>query len=90
MKNRADIEVIASILRSAKDKWEYQTTIMNNASVSHYQVIRYISVAMNTRLIEYSKITGLYKTTKMGLDCLEKHGKLIILFPEIAEPSQCS
>ena len=90
MKNRADIEVIASILRSAKDKWEYQTTIMNNASVSHSQVIRYISVAMNTRLIEYSKITGLYKTTKMGLDFLEKHGKLIILFPEIAEPSQCS
>jgi predicted transcriptional regulator len=90
MKNRADIEVIASILRSAKDKWEYQTTIMNKASVSHSQVIRYISVAMNTRLIEYSKITGLYKTTKMGLDFLEKHDKLIILFPEIAEPSQCS
>ncbi len=90
MKNRADIEVIALILRSAKDKWEYQTTIMNKASVSHSQVIRYISVAMNTRLIEYSKITGLYKTTKMGLDFLEKHDKLIILFPEIAEPSQCS
>lgn len=90
MKNRADIEVIASILRSAKDKWEYQTTIMNKASVSHSQVIRYLSVAMNTRLIEYSKITGLYKTTKMGLDFLEKHNKLIILFPEIAEPSQCS
>lgn len=90
MKNRADIEVIASILRSAKGKWEYQTTIMNKASVSHSQVIRYLSVAMNTRLIEYSKITGLYKTTKMGLDFLEKHDKLIILFPEIAEPSQCS
>lgn len=90
MKNRADIEVIASILRSAKDKWEYQTTIMNKASVSHSQVIRYLSVAMNTRLIEYSKITGLYKTTKMGLDFLEKHDKLIILFPEIAAPSHCS
>jgi predicted transcriptional regulator len=88
MKNRADIEVIASILRSAKDKWEYQTTIMNKASVSHSQVIRYISVARKTRLIEYSKITGLYKTTKIGLEFLEKHGKLIILFPEIAEPSQ--
>ena len=90
MKNRADIEVIASILRSAKDKWEYQTTIMNKASVSHSQVIRYLSVAMNTRLIEYSKITGLYKTTKMGLVFLEKHDKLIILFPEIAAPSHCS
>lgn len=90
MKNRADIELIAAILRSAKDKWEYQTTIMNKACISHSQVIRYISVAMNTGLLEYSKINGLYKTTKMGLEFLEKHGKLITLFPEIAEPSsQC-
>jgi predicted transcriptional regulator len=87
MKNRADIELIASILRSAKDNWEYQTTIMNKACVSHSQVIRYISVARNTGLLEYSKINGLYKTTKMGLEFLEKHGKLITLFPEIAEPS---
>jgi predicted transcriptional regulator len=50
MKNRADIEVIAAILRSAKDNWEYQTTIMNKACVSHSQVIRYISVAMNRGL----------------------------------------
>jgi predicted transcriptional regulator len=87
MKNRADIELIAAILRSAKDNWEYQTTIMNKACISHSQVIRYISVAMNTGLLEYSKINGLYKTTKMGFEFLEKHGKLITLFPEIAEPS---
>ncbi|MGH9980954.1 MAG: winged helix-turn-helix domain-containing protein [Nitrososphaeraceae archaeon] len=87
MKNRADIEVIAAILRSAKDNWEYQTTIMNNACISHSQVIRYIAVAMNRGLIEYSKISGLYKTTNMGLQFLEKHAKLLTLFPEIAEPS---
>jgi predicted transcriptional regulator len=87
MKNRADIEVIAAILRSAKDNWEYQTTIMNKASVSHSQVIRYISVAMNRGLIEYSEISGLYKTTIMGLHFLEKQSKLMTLFPEIAEPS---
>jgi predicted transcriptional regulator len=87
MKNRADIEVIAAILRSAKDNWEYQTTIMNKASVSHSQVIRYISMAMNRGLIEYSEISGLYKTTIMGLHFLEKHSKLMTLFPEIAEPS---
>jgi predicted transcriptional regulator len=87
MKNRAEIEVIAAILRSAKDNWEYQTTIMNNACISHSQVIRYISVAINRGLIEYSKISGLYKTTNMGLQFLEKHAKLLTLFPEIAEPS---
>jgi predicted transcriptional regulator len=87
VKNRAEIEVIAAILRSAKDNWEYQTTIMNNACISHSQVIRYISVAINRGLIEYSKISGLYKTTNMGLEFLEKHAKLLTLFPEIAEPS---
>jgi predicted transcriptional regulator len=90
MKNRTDIEVIAAILRSAKDNWEYQTTIMNKACVSHSQVIRYISVAINRGLLEYSKISGLYKTTKIGLHFLEKQSKLMTLFPEIAEPSQQS
>ncbi len=90
MKNRTDIEVIAAILRSAKDNWEYQTTIMNKACVSHSQVIRYISVAINRGLLEYSKISGLYKTTKIGLHFLEKQSKLMTLFPEIAESSQHS
>jgi predicted transcriptional regulator len=90
MKNRTDIEVIAAILRSAKDNWEYQTAIMNKACVSHSQVIRYISVAINRGLLEYSKISGLYKTTKIGLHFLEKQSKLMTLFPEIAEHSQQS
>jgi hypothetical protein len=44
-------------------------------------------MAMNRGLIEYSEISGLYKTTIMGLHFLEKHSKLMTLFPEIAEPS---
>ena len=88
MRNRADIEVIASILRSAKYNWEYQTTIMNKASVSHSQIIRYLSLAIKSGLVEYSKITGLYKTTEIGFNFLEKHEKLVRLFPEISEPSK--
>lgn len=88
MKNRADIEVIASILRCTKYNWEYQTTIMNKASVSHSQVIRYLSLAIKNGLVEYSKITGLYRTTQIGFNYLEKHDKLVRLFPEIAEPSK--
>ena len=88
MKNRTDIEVIALILRCAINKWEYQTTIMNNAAVSHSQITRYLSLAVSTGLIEYSKVTGLYRTTMIGLDFLNKHDKLVALFPEIAEPEQ--
>ena len=88
MKNRADIEVIASILRCTQYNWEYQTTIMNKASVSHSQVIRYLSLAIKSGLLEYSKITRLYRTTQIGFNFLEKHDKLVRLFPEIAEPSK--
>ena len=84
MKNRSDIEVIASIVRCAINKWEYQTTIMSNACVSHSQITRYLSLAVKTRLMEYSKISGLYKTTSLGKDFLEKHAKLLQLFPEIS------
>src|ERR671918_684139 len=70
MKNRSEIEIMASILRCATTNWEYKTTIMNNASVSHSQLIRYLAIAEDRGLVEYSKITGLYKTTEAGLRVL--------------------
>ncbi len=85
MKNRSDIEIIASILRSAVTNWEYQTTIMNNASVSHSQITRYLAMAVSSGLVEYSNVTGLYKTTENGLKFLDKHENLLKLFPSISE-----
>lgn len=87
MKNRTNIGIIASIIRCAANQWEYQTTIMNKASVSHSQITRYLRLAVKQGLMEYSKVTGLYKTTSMGADFLEKHDKLAGLFPEISEQS---
>ena len=45
MKNRSEIEIMEAILRCATSNWEYKTTIMNNASVSHSQLIRYLAIA---------------------------------------------
>ncbi len=90
MKNRSDIEIMASILRSAIENWEYQTTIMNNAGVSHSQIIRYLAIAVKNGLMEYSRVTGLYKTTKYGLKFLDKHDSLFKLFPSIEELSDYS
>ena len=72
MKNRSEIEIMAAILRCATANWEYKTTIMNNASVSHSQLIRYLAIAEDRGLIEYSKITGLYRTTEAGLIFLKE------------------
>src|SRR5437764_11946280 len=82
MKNRSDIEIMASILRSTTGKWEYKTTIMNNASVSHSQLIRYLSIAVEKGLVEYSEVRDLYRITQAGLVFLDKYTHLLRLLPK--------
>jgi predicted transcriptional regulator len=85
MKNRSDVEIMASMLRSASKKWEYKTTIMNTAALSHSQLVRYLAVAVEKGLVEYSDITGLYKTTEEGLRYLNKYMQLLRLLPAIPD-----
>ena len=90
MKNRSDIEIMACILRSAIGKWEYKTTIMNNAAVSHSQLVRYLAIAVERGLIEYSEVRDLYRITNAGLVFLEKYSHLLGLLPKIPEQSDAS
>jgi predicted transcriptional regulator len=85
MKNRSDIEVMASILRSAIGSWQYKTTIMNTATVSHSQLVRYLAIAVDRGMIEYSSVTGLYKTASPGLIFLDKYEQLLLLLPSISD-----
>lgn len=85
MKNRSEIEIMASILRSATKDWEYKTTIMNNAMVSHSQLIRYLAIAVERGLVNYSETSGLYRITEAGLVYLEKYEQLLRLLPTIPE-----
>jgi predicted transcriptional regulator len=85
MKNRSDVEIMASMLRSASKKWEYKTTIMNTAALSHSQLVRYLAVAVEKGLVEYSDMTGLYKTTEEGLRYLDKYMQLLRLLPAIPD-----
>ena len=85
MKNRSEIEIMASILRSATKDWEYKTTIMNNAMVSHSQLIRYLAIAVERGLVNYSDNSGLYRTTEAGQEYLGKYEQLILLLPTIPE-----
>jgi len=72
---------MASILRSATKDWEYKTTIMNNAMVSHSQLIRYLAIAVERGLVNYSENSGLYRTTEAGQEYLGKYEQLILLLP---------
>jgi predicted transcriptional regulator len=85
MKNRSELEIMASILRSAVGKWEYKTTIMNNASVSHSQLIRYLAIAVERGLVEYSEVRDLYRITEAGLVFLDKYRHLLNLLPKIPD-----
>ncbi len=85
MKNRSEIEIMASILRSATKDWEYKTTIMNNATVSHSQLIRYLAIAVERGLVNYSEASGLYRTTEAGLLYLGKYEQLLRLLPTIPD-----
>ena len=85
MKNRSDIEVMASILRSATNSWEFKTSIMNNAAISHSQLIRYLAIGMEKGLIEYSEATGLYRTTESGVFYLKKYEQMVSMLPSVPE-----
>ncbi len=76
---------MASILRSATKDLEYKTTIMNNATVSHSQLIRYLAIAVERGLVNYSENSGLYRTTEAGQVYLGKYEQLLLLLPTIPE-----
>lgn len=76
---------MASILRSATKDWEYKTTIMNTAMVSHSQLIRYLAIAVERGLVNYSENSGLYRTTEAGQVYLGKYEQLLLLLPTIPE-----
>ena len=88
LKNRSEIEIMASILRSATKDWEYKTTIMTTAMVSHSQLIRYLAIAVERRLVTYSEASGLYRITGEGLMYLDKYEQLLRLLPTIPELSE--
>jgi predicted transcriptional regulator len=90
MKNRSEIEIMAAILNAAVSNWEYKTTIMINAGVSHSQLTRYLMTAVDRKLMEYSEITGLYRTAEAGLIFIKKHEEMCQIFPAISELPEVS
>jgi predicted transcriptional regulator len=90
MKNRSEIEIMAAILNAAVSNWEYKTTIMINAGVSHSQLTRYLMTAVDRKLMEYSEITGLYRTGEAGLIFIKKHEEMCQIFPAISELPEVS
>ena len=76
---------MAAILKSAVSNWQYQTTIMQDAGVSHSQITRFLSKATKNGLIDESEITRMYRTSQKGIVFLNKYSNLIELFPSVMD-----
>jgi predicted transcriptional regulator len=85
VKNRSEVEIMAAILKSAVANWQYQTSIMQDAGVSHSQITRFLSKAIKNGLIDESDITRMYRTSQKGLVYLNKYSHLIELFPSVLD-----
>src|SRR5688500_16665165 len=90
MKNRSEIEIMAAILNAAVSNWEYKKTIMINTSVSQSKLHRYLMTAVERKLMEKSKITGLYRTAEPGLIIIKKHEEMCRIFPAISDLPEVS
>ncbi len=75
MKNRGRTEMLAAMLEVAKGKVT-KTKIMYIAFLSYVQLKEYLSILIETNLIEYNEGTQTYKTTEKGLNLLKMHNEM--------------
>lgn len=70
-------EIIGSILESADNPdGVSKTRVMFNCFLSYTQLTEYLDHLTSSRLLEYDKVSKLYKTTTKGLEFLDLYTKL--------------
>ena len=85
MGNRSRTEIVDSILDSAKGEGETKTKIMYFAFLSYNQLNEYLSLLIETNLMEYLDGTKKYKTTEKGLHFLKMHNEIKKLLPQTTQ-----
>jgi predicted transcriptional regulator len=75
MKYRGRTEILGNILDAANGGAS-KTKIMYKAFLSYDQLKEYLSVLIETNLIEYLDGTRTFKTTEKGLNFLKMHNEL--------------
>jgi predicted transcriptional regulator len=81
MKYRSRVDIIAAMLEIAKEG-SIKTRIMFGASLSFSQLKEYTSFLIELGLIEWSELTGLYRTTEKGLKFLHMYREIDRMVPE--------
>ena len=78
MKYRSRSEIIALILETAArtNEGATKTKVMYTAFLSHTQLERYLTIALEGGLIEFQEATKTYRTTEKGLHFLQISNQL--------------
>jgi predicted transcriptional regulator len=78
MKYRSRIDIISVILDAANGGTDglTKTKIMYHAYLSHEQIKEYLSVLIESELLNYDVYTRKFKTTEKGLRFLEIYNKM--------------
>ena len=75
MGNRSRTEIVATILEAANGG-ETKTKIMYFAFLSYGQLKEYLSILIESNLIEYLDGAKTFKTTEKGLNFLKMHSEI--------------
>ena len=81
MGNRSRTEIVGNILEAANGGVS-KIKIMYFAFLSYNQLKEYLSVLVETNLIEYLEGANKYKTTEKGLFFLKMHNEIRKLLPQ--------
>ena len=76
MGNRSRTEIVAMILVAAAKGGTTKTKIMYFAFLSYNQVKEYLSILIESNLIEYLEGTNKFRTTEKGLYYLKMHTEI--------------
>ena len=77
MSANCKIELVAKILQSTSNGWQYQSTIIESIDVPAAETAKHLPWLVESGLVAHSRITDLYRTSETGLLFLAKYEELL-------------
>jgi predicted transcriptional regulator len=75
MKNRSRLDIVATILKTTESGLP-KTKIMINVGLSYYQLEEYLNICFKSNLLEYEKISKVFRTTDKGREFQKFYSKI--------------
>ena len=87
MRYRTEEDIIANILDKAKDGCS-KTDILYGARLTYFQLVKYLGLLQEARLLSYNESKSVYKTTEKGLKFVSLHEQSSKLMKEHSQAIQ--